>query len=79
VPLAHASPTDSPWIPGIYDGADFDEAIEAVLSASGVVGASVVPGMLAKPRGSAIGSGEPVSVSSASLSLLPIRSPPTPA
>src|SRR5262249_5654069 len=27
VPLAHASPGDSSWIPGIYDAADCDDAI----------------------------------------------------
>ena len=26
-PLAHASPPDSVWIEGIYDGADFDDVI----------------------------------------------------
>jgi hypothetical protein len=34
--LAHASPPDPTWIPGIYDNADFDDAILAVLSIDGV-------------------------------------------
>jgi len=33
--LAHASPPDPTWIPGIYDTADFDDAILAVLSIDG--------------------------------------------
>jgi hypothetical protein len=42
VPLAHASPPDPVWFAGIYDGADFDEAVVALVSATGlVVGASV--------------------------------------
>jgi hypothetical protein len=33
--LAHASPPDPTWIPGIYDNGDFDEAVLAVLSIDG--------------------------------------------
>ena len=33
VPLAHASPPDPLWIPGIYDAADLDEVVVAVLTA----------------------------------------------
>ena len=51
VPLAHASPPDAVWIAGIYDDADLDEAVVAVVSATGlVVGASVAsvkPGTVA--------------------------------
>jgi hypothetical protein len=36
-PLANSSPPDPLWIAGIYDDADFDEAIVAVLSVAGVV------------------------------------------
>jgi len=32
VPLAHASPTDPSWIPGIYDAADSDDVVLAVTS-----------------------------------------------
>jgi len=41
LPLADASPPDQMWIPGIYDEADLDEAIVAVVSASGVVATTV--------------------------------------
>src|SRR2546422_2005820 len=34
--LAHASPPDPTWIPGIYDHGDFDDAVLAVLSIDGV-------------------------------------------
>jgi hypothetical protein len=37
VSLAGASPPDPVWIPGIYDDADFDEVVAAVLSTAGVV------------------------------------------
>jgi hypothetical protein len=33
VPLAYASPPDPTWVPGFYDGADFDEAVLAIVSA----------------------------------------------
>jgi hypothetical protein len=61
VPLAHASPPDPVWIAGIYDGADFDEAVIAVVSATGlVVGASVASISPAKvAAGTASGSHAP--------------------
>jgi hypothetical protein len=34
--LAHASPPDPTWIPGIYDHGDFDDAVLALLSIDGV-------------------------------------------
>jgi len=37
VSLAHASPPDPSWIPGIYDDADLDDVVLAVTTASGVV------------------------------------------
>ena len=36
VPFAHASPPDPLWIPGLYDGADADDAIQAIADGSGV-------------------------------------------
>src|SRR5262245_46354634 len=36
VPLADASPPDPVWIAGMYDVADFDEVVVAVVSASDV-------------------------------------------
>jgi len=30
--LAHASPPDPSWIPGVYDGADFDDVVLLVAS-----------------------------------------------
>ncbi len=46
LPLANASPPDPVWIAGIYDDADFDEIVVAVISATGLVEILVV---LAKP------------------------------
>ena len=37
IPLADASPPDPTWLTGIYDGADFDEVVAAVVSATAVV------------------------------------------
>ena len=33
--LAHASPPDQTWLPGIYDDADFDDVIGLITSLSG--------------------------------------------
>ncbi len=35
--LAHASPPDPTWIPGIYDDADFDDVVGLVTSANALV------------------------------------------
>jgi len=35
--LAHASPPDPSWIPGVYDDADFDDVVVRVTSATGSV------------------------------------------
>jgi hypothetical protein len=40
VPLAHASPLDPSWIAGIYDAADFDDAVLAATTLDGSVGGS---------------------------------------
>ena len=51
VPLAHARPPDSVWIAGMYDDADLDDAVVAVVSATGLVVeasvASVMPANVA--------------------------------
>jgi len=40
--LAHASPPDPSWIPGVYDDADFDDVVTQVVSGTG----SVTPGIV---------------------------------
>ena len=35
-PLAHVTPPDQTWIVGIYDNADYDDAILAILGVDGV-------------------------------------------
>lgn len=36
VPVAHVTPPDPLWIAGIYDAADFDDVVDAVVAASGL-------------------------------------------
>jgi hypothetical protein len=36
-PLAEASPSDPSWIPGLYDGDDFDDVVELVNLGAGSV------------------------------------------
>lgn len=36
-PFAYASPPDPVWVPGIYDGGDYDDVVEMVTGASWVV------------------------------------------
>jgi hypothetical protein len=73
--LAHASPPDPTWIPGIYDAGDFDDAILALLS---IDGAMITTPLAQRPMGtwrvlpSPIVSLDP----SSSLGLPPSRSPP---
>ena len=43
VPLAHFSPPDPTWIGGLYDDADYDDAVVAVTDAPTSVGASRIP------------------------------------
>ena len=40
--LAHASPPDPSWIPGVYDDADFDDVVTQVVSGTG----SLTPGIV---------------------------------
>jgi hypothetical protein len=54
--LAHASPPDPSWVPGVYDDADFDDVVTRVVSGTG----SITPGVLdalvfTPPRGEQIG------------------------
>jgi hypothetical protein len=35
--LAHASPPDPSWIPGIYDDADFDDVVTLVVMGTGTL------------------------------------------
>jgi hypothetical protein len=73
--LAHASPPDPTWIPGIYDAGDFDDAILTVLS---IDGATITAPLAQGPTGtwrvlpSPIASLDP----SSSFDLPPSRSPP---
>ena len=46
--LAHASPVDPTWLAGVYDDADHDDVILAVISAAGILEAEPVG--LASPR-----------------------------
>src|SRR5262245_40907923 len=41
VPLAHSSPSDPTWLPGLWDDADQDDVVILATSASGITGCSV--------------------------------------
>ena len=43
VTLAHASPPDQTWIPGVYDQADFDDVIGFLTSALEATDSTVAP------------------------------------
>ena len=40
-PLALASPADPLWVAGLYDGADYDDTVVTLVSASWLVGAAI--------------------------------------
>ena len=41
VPLAHISPPDPTWLPGVWDNGDYDDIVALVTSDSSLVGAGV--------------------------------------
>jgi hypothetical protein len=43
VPLAHATPTDQTWVAGLYDGADYDDVVNSVISASATTDCAGAP------------------------------------
>jgi hypothetical protein len=48
--LAHASPPDPSWIPGIYDDADYDDVVTLVVSGTGHVAPGSLVDLLLPPR-----------------------------
>jgi hypothetical protein len=43
VTLAHASPPDQTWLPGVYDQGDFDDVVALLTSALGATESSTAP------------------------------------
>ena len=41
VPLAHSSPPDPTWMPGVWDNGDYDDIVTLVTSGSGLIDAAV--------------------------------------
>ena len=56
-PLAHASPPDPSWIPGVYDAADYDDVV--LLVSSGVGGITPAPGAALRPDTRPVGTFAP--------------------
>ncbi len=77
VPLAHASPPDPVWIAGIYDDADFDDAVVAVVSATGLVEASALLTRPADIRAGTVSPYEALLGAAPATSTCGIRAPPT--
>lgn len=76
-PLAYASPPDPTWIAGLYDDADYDDVILAVMSAAGALEAA--PLVLVAPVATAVGTVAPAGpprVAGPSLRASQIRAPP---
>jgi len=44
-PLAYASPPDQTWLSGLYDNADYDDAVLAITSTMGASDTTPVPGL----------------------------------
>ena len=77
LPLAEASPSDPLWVGGIYDGADLDDVVEAVITATAVVGRTVL--LLLDPAatvGDAVLLTDRASLPRPSLPARPVRAPP---
>jgi len=76
--LGYASPPDPAWIPGIYDGADYDDVVVLVTFATGTVSAAPIGDL--QPIFQAIGAVLPFperEISSLSASAVLPRGPPT--
>ncbi len=52
-PVAHASPPDQSWIPGLYDNADFDDVVLLITSNLGAIQPALVWSL--RPGGRAVG------------------------
>ncbi len=44
-PVAHATPPDPSWIPGLYDNADFDDVILLITSKLGAIQSNIIPSL----------------------------------
>ena len=44
-PVAHATPPDPSWIPGLYDNADFDDVILLITSKLGAIQSTIIPSL----------------------------------
>src|SRR5262245_24660068 len=77
-PLAEASPLDPLWVGGMYDGADLDDAVAAVIAATAVVGRRV-PLLIDHNVivGGAVLLTDQVSLPRPSLPARPVRAPPS--
>ena len=76
-PIAHATPTDPVWIPGLYDDNDYDDVILFLTGAVSAVDSGVVD--LVGPVVVCLGlitPSRPQSVSSRPLESLSTRAPP---
>ncbi len=49
IPMAYATPPDQTWIAGLYDNADYDDAVMFVTSAVGVVVVAPTPDVRSTP------------------------------
>lgn len=76
VPLADASPPDPVWLAGIYDGADFDEVVIAVVAATGLV-CAVVSLRPADRASAAVQWARIAMTSTSSILAVHIRAPPS--
>jgi hypothetical protein len=75
--LAHASPPDPTWIPGIYDDADFDDVVGLVTSAKALVEPMDAAALhLASPAPSLEGSPREAAPKRLSTATLHARAPP---
>jgi len=78
LPLAEASPPDPLWVGGMYDGADLDDVVAAVITATAVVGRTVLLLLdAAATVGDAVQLTDRASLPRPSLPARPVRAPPS--
>jgi hypothetical protein len=76
--LAHASPPDPSWIPGLYDDGDYDDVVTLIVSATGHAPTGSPLDLLVGPQlaGSLVHAAEAAPASLAA-SAVQSRAPPT--
>ena len=77
IPLAESSPADPLWMAGVYDGADYDDAVVALSSGLGLVDPGLLPTRELRFAIGSVRRDSAVRLPTAALSPSHVRAPPS--